>query len=210
MTEQAAGGRPAYRVPAFAGEPEWSAVPPATIACFPWGGAYRPRAYARLCRVGTDWLRLRMWCGESLPRAVHTAPDSPVYQDSCLEFFVCPEGAAAYFNFEMNSRGTLLCEIGQSGRRRYFPQAGLARPACRPLTADELPEPGWGVEFSLPRSLFIAAFGPLSFAGGSLRGNFYKCGDRTAAPHYGCWAPVGAPKPDFHRPEWFGRLLLPD
>lgn len=201
---------PVCRVPAFAGAPEWEAVPPAAIACFPWGGEYRPRAFARLCRVGADCLRLRMWCAEPSPRAVNAAPDSPVYQDSCLEFFVRPEQAAMYFNFEMNARGTLLCEIGRPGRRQYFPQAGLARPACRPLGAAELPEPGWGVELSLPLGLFTAAFGLPSFAGGSLRGNFYKCGDRTAAPHYGCWAPVRAPRPDFHRPEWFGRLLLPD
>ncbi len=41
-----------------------------------------------------------------------------------------------------------------------------------------------------------------------LLGNFYKCGDLTAHPHYVTWSPVGTPGPDFHRPEFFGELLL--
>ena len=41
-----------------------------------------------------------------------------------------------------------------------------------------------------------------------LRGNIYKCGDRTAHPHYLSWAPIGTPSPDFHRPEYFGEVLF--
>ena len=42
----------------------------------------------------------------------------------------------------------------------------------------------------------------------SLRGNIYKCGDKTAHPHFLSWAPVGTPSPDFHRPEYFGEFSL--
>jgi hypothetical protein len=42
----------------------------------------------------------------------------------------------------------------------------------------------------------------------SIRANFYKCGDKTAHPHYLSWSPIETPKPDFHRPEFFGELLL--
>lgn len=41
-----------------------------------------------------------------------------------------------------------------------------------------------------------------------LRGNIYKCGDKTAHPHFLSWAPVGTSQPDFHRPEYFGTFLL--
>ena len=41
-----------------------------------------------------------------------------------------------------------------------------------------------------------------------LRANFYKCGDKTAHPHFLSWNPVGTPSPDFHRPEFFGELIL--
>ena len=42
----------------------------------------------------------------------------------------------------------------------------------------------------------------------SLRANFYKCGDKTAHPHYLSWSPIHTEKPDFHRPEFFGELIL--
>ena len=41
-----------------------------------------------------------------------------------------------------------------------------------------------------------------------LRANIYKCGDKTAHPHFLSWSPVGTPSPDFHRPEFFGELIL--
>ena len=41
-----------------------------------------------------------------------------------------------------------------------------------------------------------------------IRANFYKCGDKTAHPHFLSWSPVSTEKPDFHRPEFFGELYL--
>ena len=41
-----------------------------------------------------------------------------------------------------------------------------------------------------------------------LRANFYKCGDCTAHPHFLSWSPIDTPNPDFHRPDFFGELLL--
>ena len=41
-----------------------------------------------------------------------------------------------------------------------------------------------------------------------MKGNFYKCGDDTKYPHFGCWNEVVWEEPDFHRPECFGDLIL--
>jgi hypothetical protein len=41
-----------------------------------------------------------------------------------------------------------------------------------------------------------------------MRGNFYKCGDKTIHPHYGCWSPIELPKPDFHCSDFFGEIIL--
>ena len=41
-----------------------------------------------------------------------------------------------------------------------------------------------------------------------LQGNLYKCGDKTAWPHFLSWAPIGTPAPDFHCPAYFGEFLL--
>lgn len=41
-----------------------------------------------------------------------------------------------------------------------------------------------------------------------MRGNFYKCADLTASPHFLSWAPIDTPQPDFHRPEFFRPITL--
>jgi hypothetical protein len=45
-------------------------------------------------------------------------------------------------------------------------------------------------------------------AGATLRANFYKCGDELQVPHFLSWNPIGVETPDFHRPEFFGKLVL--
>ena len=36
--------------------------------------------------------------------------------------------------------------------------------------------------------------------------NFYKCGEETSEPHYVTWNPIGVENPDYHRPEFFGKV----
>ena len=127
-------------------------------------------------------------------------------EDSCLEFFFAPRwGDGRYFNFEFNPNGCMYLGFG-SGRTdhvRLLPE----RPgfAPRPLrTAD-----GWGIEYRIP-FLFVKEFfaGFEAAEGTQFRGNFYKCGDLTARPHYLAWNPCTSPAPDFHRPGDFGILRL--
>lgn len=41
-----------------------------------------------------------------------------------------------------------------------------------------------------------------------ITGNFYKCASATSMPHYLSWAPILTESPDFHRPEFFGKIIL--
>ena len=54
-----------------------------------------------------------------------------------------------------------------------------------------------------------------------MKGNVYKCGDMLPHPHFLSFFPIHLPKPDFHRPDFFGadnvrrdsthiELILPD
>lgn len=54
------------------------------IACYPWGGTYRPAAWAQ-CGLDGESLYLLLWCQEDnrdKPRYLHD--NEPVYTDSCL------------------------------------------------------------------------------------------------------------------------------
>jgi hypothetical protein len=42
-----------------------------------------------------------------------------------------------------------------------------------------------------------------TFEGVTLRGNLYKCADKSKTPHYLSAFPIETEKPDFHRPEFF-------
>ncbi len=41
-----------------------------------------------------------------------------------------------------------------------------------------------------------------------MAGNLNKCASATSAPHYLSWNPIDTPTPDFHRPEFFGKIIL--
>ncbi|WP_269636734.1 carbohydrate-binding family 9-like protein [Paenibacillus forsythiae] len=45
-------------------------------------------------------------------------------------------------------------------------------------------------------------------SGVTFPGNFYKCGDETPIPHYGCWSMVNSASPDYHLSRCFWELVL--
>ena len=192
---------------------EWNTVPVAEISHYLWLTGYAPRATAQLVYVEGEAFVLRMTCREDAPRAVYTEYNQPVYTDSCLEFFAIWDNASnRYINMEMNARGTLLSNIGESrhGRTPILDICGRIFPVT-----SEMADGAWTVTATVPLSMLAALYdideatlaGRLT-EGYTFRGNFYKCGDTTETPHYGMWNPVGTEKPDFHRPEFFGTLIL--
>ena len=67
----------------------------------------------------------------------------------------------------------------------------------------------WCVRVVFTLDFIEKTFGRKDFATGDIiKGNFYKCGDDTEYPHFGMWSPVELPAPDFHRPEFFGELVI--
>lgn len=139
-----------------------------------------------------------------------------VFEDSCVEFFFTPatDMSRGYFNLEMNCGGTMLFHF-QTGRgkdRVVIPKEECEEIFCvhsLPHSVEpEIQEPlTWTVSYRVPIGLLkkytkVVPPGPRV----QWRANFYKCGDRTSHPHWLAWSPVDVPKPDFHRPEFFGIL----
>lgn len=197
-----------YRVVRVSGVPDWSTVEKAPVALYPWGGEYRPETFGQVVLEEGRGFRIRMSCREQNPLAVHTQPDDPVCQDSCLEFFAdfVPEKGVGYLNLEANSLGTLLLGLGvqRAGRVRVR-ELGCPLPTLTAFREGEY----WGWEALVPFSMLGALYGKDRFEPGDVfSANLYKCGDKTAVEHYGVWNPVTAPSPDFHRPECFGRMTV--
>lgn len=146
-------------------------------------------------------LAVTLCAREETIQAKETRFGGPVCVDSCLEFFLnpCPGAQDAYVNVEVNPLGTMHMGVGPGrGDRRV-----LARmPEGVNLSVSRRGE-WWAVRYFLPFSLLEALTGRP--AEPVMAGNFYCC-DESIHPHFGVWNPVIAPKPDFHRPECFGRL----
>ena len=199
--------------PVYTGE-TFSGVTPARIETYPWDkGGYRPKAYAAGF-YSDEGLHFQLNALEPDLRATYTVHGAPVYKDSCLELFVnpCPETDGRYLNFEYNPLGTLLLGCGTSVHARTDLSGRAQELAITPRVRELGGLYAWSVSFRIPFSLLQSlypAFDPQTCA--VMAANFYKCGDETPHPHFGCWNPIPAgpdTSPTFHCPEAFGRLFL--
>jgi hypothetical protein len=193
----------------------WNVLPVATIDHYRWlDNGYRPRVEIRAC-YSRRYIYLLFKAFESIIRARFTRFQDPVYKDSCVELFIdpFPEKAIGYINLEANALGTILIAIGTDRARRK----AIAREEIRgfqiiPSVSQPVEgahgEEFWTLEYRLPLGLLEKHYGERIFPGHIAPANFYKCGDETEFPHYGAWSPVESDRPDFHRPEFFGRLLF--
>ena len=168
---------------------------------------YKPHCAARLAYIEGEGFLARLCCEEAEPRVTVTEDDGPVYKDSCLEWFCnfAPECSPVYINMEVNAAGKMLCRMGESRQNRQPLPQGAERPRVCPQRGEN----GWQVEIFMPLETIKAVYGKGDFAAGDvIRANFYKCGDETEYVHYGMWSPCRTEKPDFHRPEFFGELVI--
>ena len=171
-----------------------------------WGDSYGITARARLC-WDENALYVQLAAREQSIRAENTEPLQEPCEDSCLELFFCPDpGDLRYFNVEYNPVGLLFLGLGTSVH-------DLVR--LYPLDADpftfesQYTNDGWQISYSIPHS-FVRRFFPgyEPYAGLAIRGNFYKCGDKTKDRHFLAWNPVPEQGHTFHAPDSFGRFLF--
>lgn len=161
------------------------------------------------------------WCDKGLGilynvksldlRALAMSDNGSVWQDSCCEFFVSDPCDGTYYNFEMNCIGTLLVSKRKSREDCVHYTAEKLKKVKRFTSLERKQVEINDKEFSWSVGMFI----PFSLIGidkhhipTSLKANFYKCGDLTAHTHFLSWSPIDVPKPDFHRPDFFGTLEL--
>lgn len=188
-------------------KPDWSTIPAVTIDQYLWSDVRSITASAQVAWDGQA-LYVRLQAKEQNIRREYTGEFDPVYEDSCLEFFFCPdEKDQRYFNFEINPNGAMYVGFGGMRDQRCRLHHPEFKRIFRVQPFDT--EDGWGVELRIPVS-FIQIYAP-EFQlqpGKVIRGNFFKCGDETPQPHFMSWNRVESENPDFHQPDYFGQLTL--
>lgn len=206
-------------IPRLDERPTWETVEPildqyaakAPIATVNWPEyPERPEVEALIARSSHS-LFLKFDVTEQSVRGTYTDDGSPVYQDSCVEFFVRHPDDRRYLNFEFNCLGTcdaarresreLAEPLAPAEYQRIRRHASLGR---TPVAIDDKAT-SWRLLIEIPFELMDLNPKALPSA---LRVNFYKCGDLTKRPHFLSWNPIELPTPNFHCPEYFGEALL--
>ena len=188
----------------------WKDAPEAKIDIFPWASLmtddYRPVTSGRL---GVDGKSVFVYMeSDETDLRMETKGFGYVHTDSCMEFFFSPDPASQkYFNYEFNPAGAMQLSIGTSRYdREILPVENFGDFFQVKTTVHEN---GWNLEYCVALSFLRRFFPSLELTPGyKMRGNFYKCGDNTKRPHYGCWSPIDLAKPDFHCPQFFGTFCF--
>lgn len=146
---------------------------------------------------------------ESNVKAVTLDSNGPVWEDSCVEFFVKNPLGEGYFNFEINCIGTALAAFRRSrSDANHFAEEQIARiRRIGSLPHKQIDLLGEGEQWWMVEVIPFELLG-LKEAPEYIEANLYKCGDRCAQPHFLSWSPIALPQPNFHCPEFFGRIEL--
>ena len=184
----------------------WQELETACIADYPWLADY-PDNFPAFAKVGwnKNGINVLMYAKEAPVLAENRGWEGMPCQDSCLEFFFkpFPEQDERYFNFEVNPVGAVCAMTGEGRPNR----ARFTRPIEGMSVNTVVSGEWWAVSYNIPVALVKQCFGSELTVGCILRGNFYKCSEKIHK-HFGTWAHVVAPRPDFHRPECFEELVL--
>jgi hypothetical protein len=170
---------------------------------------YKPRVEFRVGHAG-NLILLKFDVSEKAICAEETSINGKVHLDSCVEFFISLDGFN-YYNFEFNCIGTPHVGWGNSRQnRQHLPIEAVEKILIRSSLGNEpfalrTGHFTWELCVLIPADCFIHD-PDISFEGLSGNCNFYKCGDHLPEPHFLSWTPVGAPQPDFHRPDFFGKI----
>ncbi len=165
----------------------------------------------RLC-YDADYLYVRFDCADRDIWGRLTQRDSPIYDEEVVELFIAPgaDTPIDYFEFEVSPLGTLLDLTVHSpdGDRRNLQAnfqwdcADLQWQAERSDTQNH-----WRAYLVVPwRSLHAADPLPKTW-----RANFYRIErPHDCQPEFSCWSSTYSEPADYHRPAYFGTLILDD
>lgn len=180
---------------------------------------HHPKTVLRALHDGND-IMLYWQVSDRYVRIVHTAINSMVCEDACVEAFLQPlKLEKGYINIEVNAGGCVHSSLIRNWTRApggFADFEYIAKDTIRKLTAKGNlpqvidPETGdatdWWMILRIPRAYLESVFGPLGdLSGQTWQGNFCKCADCSSRPHWGTLLPQ-SPELNFHVPKYFSPI----
>jgi len=200
-------------------QPDWGNINALAINHYPWyRSGKKQNTHIKLC-TNSDTLFLQIIAQDNYSFAKQTKLNHMlICEDSCVEFFFSPSGVlgSSYVNVEVSCCGTLHLAYGPGRDNRQFISldsanlihcnSSISRNCKEPVKIESDQDKEWVVEMSLPFAVIEQLTGEKVnmdkwFA------NFYRCGGRKD-PQYAAWNNIDITEPDYHRPEYFGKLVF--
>ncbi|MDE6483756.1 MAG: hypothetical protein K2L01_08415 [Rikenellaceae bacterium] len=181
------------------------------IACVNWPDSYpyMPEVAFSVLHDG-DTIYLRYTVEESSVAAVAPHDNGQVWLDSCVEMF-CSFDGSGYYNLEANAAGQVLLSYRVPGGDKVMADSSVLAAVGRYPSlgrepfAERVGQTRWSLMLTIPKEAFFRN-GIESLCGAEATANFYKCGDNLQTPHFVSWSPIDNPKPNFHLPQYFGKV----
>jgi hypothetical protein len=179
--------------------------------------AFKPVAQAKMM-YDDEYLYVIFHVKDCFVRCLTKEINGPVWEDGAVEFFFAPDvnKPLLYFNLETNCGGTALMHYNLVPRKESkmlttddIKEVEMAHTLPQ-IIDPELKEPvTWTLEYKIPISM-LEKYAPVTHPkkGVAWKANFYKIAENSSNPHYITWSLVENEVPDFHKPEFFGKIIF--
>ena len=193
------------KIDSLPAEKDWELAEVANIDYVPWNGAH-PYPYEMTGRLlyNDEAVFVRLETNERPLTARYNKFGDPVNEDSCMEFFFAPntdDPEMHYFNFEINPLGIAQMQYGIDRNVNITPEVDFKIFDIKSVITPDI----WQLTYKIPFSFVLQFADKIT---DTAAGNFYKCGDCSEVEHYACWSPILCEEEDFHRTEYFGKLIF--
>lgn len=179
------------------------------IAYLPWADGNQVPDVQFSIAYNAECILLKYYVVEQEIRATCVKFNDPVYEDSCVEFFIAFNEETMYYNLEFNCLGTPRVGYGPDRNNRDFIDTELLKDirSLLKLTKEGPAQTRWELLLQIPLTVF--SFHPaIKLKNTPSRLNFYKCGDALPNPHFLCYSNVVAKEPNFHLPQFFSAAVF--
>jgi hypothetical protein len=201
-----------------ADDPLWRRAESVTLGEPVGGRPNRHRTVARLL-YNERFLYVAFDCEDAYVWGTYDRRDAPIYEQECVEAFLCPSGKTRqYYEINVSPRNTVFDAVilnGRSAPDGAGAFTGLSQYTCEGLVTrvqvrgvlGEKGAEGWSAELAIPFASIPGADGLVPRPGDTWRFNLYRIDSPTPTQlEFYAWSPTGAN--DYHRPWRFGCLVF--
>jgi hypothetical protein len=197
---------------------QWKNVQPLDITNYMGAiPGFKPTAQAKMM-YDNDNLYVIFNVKDCCVRCLTNKINGPVWEDGACEFFFAPDEKKPllYFNLETNCGGTPLMHYNLVPRKESkelsvddIKKIEIAHTLPQIIDPEMKQPVTWTLEYRIPLAM-LEKYAPLTHPkkGVAWKANFYKIAENSSNPHYITWAEIINEVPDFHKPEFFGKLIF--